>query len=271
MINIYIQIASLNIKISFSTKIHPIYRKTIIGNIKKWLYPFILQIKKSPHTNIIFNFVKQKPWEIIKSVKKNTHRSFRLFYEFQDGKYIVNYHESVFNFLFLLRRALQDLFYTNGNGFFIHASACIYRNRLYLFTARPGGGKSTILKLFSKIGAIPLVDDTGIIIKNKNKYYYYQTPFIETNQIKIKTNKNYTIKAIFFLKKSENNHIEPITDKLYLFRRLGKQLLIRNQLSSLQVNTLFSFISKNKFYFLAFSNNRLKFKKFLDSSEFFLR
>lgn len=266
MISIYIQIANFNLKIAFQENIHPIYKGTIIHSVRKWLKPFIINPKNHLKTDAQIIFAKHKPWEIIKTSQSGSKQSFITYYEEKNNRYNINYYESEFQFLFLLKRIMQEIMYQNGNGFFMHSSSCIYKKKLYLFVARPGGGKSTILKLFSRFGAIPLADDYGIIIKENNKFYFYQTPFIETHQIKTKSNKKYYVENIFFLKKSKSFNLIKIGDKIHLFKRISKQILIRDQLSGVQTQTLFDFVSKLNFSYLSFSRNKKKFKNFIENN-----
>ncbi len=115
---------------------------------------------------------------------------------------------STYAFDFILKRVISELLYRN-NLFFVHASACLYNNKAYLFFGKNGAGKSTIVTLLSEV-AQPLADDYGIITKEHNNYYFYQTPFICKNRIK-GNSKKHKIKRLFFLRKATEFSIKRTT------------------------------------------------------------
>lgn len=115
---------------------------------------------------------------------------------------------STYAFDFILKRVISELLYRN-NLFFVHASACLYNNKSYLFFGKNCAGKSTIVTLLSEV-AQPLADDYGIVAREQNDYYFYQTPFICKNRIK-GNNKKHKIHRLFFLRKANKFAIKPTT------------------------------------------------------------
>jgi len=267
---LFIQIASLTIKIDFRLNVRPFYRISLTRAIYRHLSQFI--IRSSRNTKADWNVVimKQKPWdvwEITKSEGKKI-RYFKFFFEKIRKTYYVNYHIGFFQFLLLLKKAIEDLLYKTGKGFFIHSSACKFRNKNYIFIGKSGAGKSTIIKLFKSMGGIPLSDDSNILINRHRKIYLYQTPFIESNYKIKKENKPLILDGVFFIHKAKKNKIIPIYNKLYIFRRLTLQLFTRRKITKGQTETLFNFIHSNKFYHFYFCKSKTKFELFTQQKLF---
>lgn len=156
-------------------------------------------------------------------------------------KKIITYNGiSIYAFNFILKRVIDLLLYKRG-FFFFHTSACLYKNKAYLFLGKNGAGKSTIIKLLSPI-AKPLADDSGIIAKEKNKYYFYQTPLMCNNPIK-GSFKKYILGKIFFIYKSKSFSIKhfSLPKNRNSLIKLFKSVVLLNKIDN---NSLLSFINK---------------------------
>ena len=107
-------------------------------------------------------------------------------------------------------------FYThliNFQGILLHASAVVYENRAYLFSAPSGIGKSTHTDLWLKTfkGAFILNDDKPAIKLFNNQLYAYGTPF--SGKTDLNVNEKYPIQAICFIERAENNWIKKMSKK----------------------------------------------------------
>ncbi len=160
-----------------------------------------------------------------------------------------------FNFFFKATYATSLI---KKGGLLLHASAVEKQGLAYIFSSKSGGGKSTILKLSPKNKH--LADDTAIIKKSANKYFFFTSPFYEKKKIE-KKNRRLKIKGIFFLKKSKKNKIEPFSQKK------GREKLFKNSLAILpqeQANLFLEKIWKNSLqisrqvplYDLGFTNDK---------------
>ncbi|MBR1442769.1 MAG: hypothetical protein IJ583_04470 [Firmicutes bacterium] len=116
------------------------------------------------------------------------------------------------------------------DGFMLHSSTVVLNNEAYMFSAPSGTGKSTHTQLWLKeFGdkAYILNDDKPAIRFFNDGIYAYGTPWSgKTDQ---NVNKKVPVKAIIFIERSENNHIEKMgateTLKMLLyqgFRSRGK-------------------------------------------------
>ncbi|MBQ2891235.1 MAG: hypothetical protein IJE44_06290 [Clostridia bacterium] len=98
-------------------------------------------------------------------------------------------------------------------GLVLHASAVCYDDKVYLFSAPSGTGKSTHTSLWEKVfdGAFVINDDKPALRLIDGKIYVYGTPWSGKNG----KNKNFCapLGGICFISRSEENHIEKMTAK----------------------------------------------------------
>ncbi len=175
-------------------------------------------------------------------------------------KIIGNYQLNVYQIQLLLREAIQILMQQN-NGFMLHTSAVLVNNEAYLFMGRSGAGKSTITSLLST-SYKPLADDTLIIRKVRNVYYAFQTPFIEKDHQFPKDLKKYSVRKLFYLRKSHTNKAIEIRTESLVISKLSAQLFTSRDDYGVQMKSLLEFISKDiSSYILYFINDE---KKLLD-------
>lgn len=267
MTPVYITIADFIIKITVQNDVRLFYKKSLLQSIRRKLALFISD-GKGRRADAQIRFVKQKPWdiwEISRPEKKGVTRYFRFFFEKRGNSYLINYNTGIFQFLLLLKKIIEELLHKHENGFFLHTSACIYKNKVILFMGTSGAGKSTIVKMFKSAGGIPLTDDSAVVIYKKNKFHLCQTPFIETNYIIRKSREIYPVDFVFFLKKSGSFRVLENDDKLLIFRRLVKQIFTRRNLTKRQAQLLLRFVSLHRFGTLCFTKNKKDLEKFTES------
>ena len=100
-------------------------------------------------------------------------------------------------------------------GFFLHASAIALDGVAYLFSADSGTGKSTHTGLwmdcFGQERAQILNDDKPAVLYKSGTFYAFGTPFSGKNDLN--TNIGAPVKALCFLERAQDNHIERIDGK----------------------------------------------------------
>jgi hypothetical protein len=99
-------------------------------------------------------------------------------------------------------------------GMMLHASAIVYEDKAYLFSAPCGTGKSTHTALWLKYfgdKAYILNDDKPAIRFIDEGFYVYGTPW--SGKYDISVNKKVTLQGICFLEQSKDNWIEPIKNR----------------------------------------------------------
>lgn len=255
---LFLQIAGFNIKIDFQPTEWVFAEKKLKQDIKDYYSGFILSKKpiKINYTIIIresiaFSTINEKNTMYVGLYVVNSSTKITTFYQI-----------SIIQFQIIIREALSNLLSCN-NGFILHGSSSGKDNKAYIFIGKNGAGKSTSVSL-----ATPeykaLADDTVIIKKEKNGFYFYQTPFIEKNDWIIKDNKKYEINNINLLIKSKEYKKELITNKNMLIKRLIKQFWTNQSDHKNQIKLIIEFTQKfNNFYYLYFGLEKNKFQNLL--------
>lgn len=110
------------------------------------------------------------------------------------------------------------------NGFMLHASAVVYNDMAFLFSAPSGTGKSTHTQLWLKAfdGAYILNDDKPAIRLVNGKAYAFGTPF--SGKTDLNVNKGVALKGICMVERAEENRIERVSPEEALFGILNQTL-----------------------------------------------
>lgn len=135
------------------------------------------------------------------------------------------------NYMYEANYFARQLF--NFNGIVLHASAVVYEEKAYLFSAVSGMGKSTHtsqwLKLFGDKAFI-LNDDKPAIRVLEDGIYAYGTPWAGSTDINC--NAKARLQGICFLHRDEENSIKPMDDEQAFLRlyHAGKRKLTMEQM-----------------------------------------
>lgn len=105
--------------------------------------------------------------------------------------------------------------------FFLHASAVVYEDGAYLFSAPSGTGKSTHTALWIALfpGSYILNDDKPVIWPNKDQITAWGTPF--SGKTDLQVNRGVPLKSICFLKQGSRNQIRPVLEPEAMARMLN--------------------------------------------------
>jgi hypothetical protein len=107
-------------------------------------------------------------------------------------------------------------------GVLLHAAAVVKGGEAYLFFAPANGGKSTVVQLSKKYQV--LGDDIIALRKIKRGFFAFSTPWKQGEFISLKPSSKVRIKAVFFLKKSNQVYFRPVKPEEALVRTLSKQI-----------------------------------------------
>lgn len=187
------------------------------------------------------------------SIGKTTYHP--LFEEKGNNKILTSNESSINEFQIILEYILRNLLREKG-GFFLHASAVNINGEANIFLGKSGGGKSTIMNLLKK-NYLPLSDDIAIIKEEKNRFYYYQTPFLQKEFWYGRSSEMYQIGKVLFLRKADFNSIKRINNKDQILKRIIKQLMVRaeNEIKE-QIEPVLNFVAAfDNFYELSFTKN----------------
>lgn len=91
---------------------------------------------------------------------------------------------------------------------FLHSASVVIDDKLYLFVAPSGGGKSTIASLIEAKGGRVLSDEMCVIKKKGGKFYARAIPVDFMSEY---FGKERQIERVFFLKKSDRNKVNGLS------------------------------------------------------------
>ncbi len=143
-------------------------------------------------------------------------------------------------------------------GFMLHASAVVYENKAYLFSAPSGTGKSTHTaiwqRVFSEDKAYIINDDKPVIKLYDGELFVCGTPWSgKTDKNK---NEMVPLAGICFLERGEENHIEEIEPKNAIYQILNQTVrpLNANQMAKL-LDLISRVLSQSKVYIMRCNMN----------------
>lgn len=96
--------------------------------------------------------------------------------------------------------------------FFLHASAVVYEEEAYLFSAPSGTGKSTHTAFWQKLfpGSYILNDDKPVIWPKQEQMTVWGSPFAGKTDLQV--NREVPLRGICFLKQGSVNQIRQVTE-----------------------------------------------------------
>ncbi|MCL4339328.1 hypothetical protein M1271_06585 [Patescibacteria group bacterium] len=246
---IYLQIAGFVLKIIFERTEWPRIKRSIQRDILFYCGGFrIYKVSKVDYT---MYFIQRKNNEVFSKQEKG--KNFINLYESADDEKIVTFYQiSIIHFLFILRIIFNKLL-SKGNGFILHSSASFINNKAYLFLGDEGTGKSTAIKLLKSVFP-PLEDDMSIIRREKGKFYFYQTPYLEKNEVK-KSNKAYLVGKVFYVMKDKTIHVKKIYDKELILNKILTQIVSGKEELEKCLKEIIQFVHNYDFYYLYFNLN----------------
>jgi len=267
--DIFLNFVGFNFKFTFQSIEWDYIKNRIKKEMSSYYKGFLLD-KEPSKIDFTIKFIFDKGPTMIFFEK--TQKKFIFFYKMKKKKVFCSHHINPFQFELILRHIIPLLL--DSNGFVLHASAVNYQGKAYVFVGRPGAGKSTTMKFLSS-KHVPLGDDTVVIReKEKNKFFVYQTPFVEKENWFDRKKGELPLGKIFFVKKAKDFKIEKIINKEdYVINRLMIQIfslfkpgLVKKGFVEKRMKFLMSFVKKfNYFYFLYCAKDREKLTKLIES------
>lgn len=261
---IYLKIAGFFLKINFRTRSDTAnkIKRHFLSNYKSFIFKKKIKkidysielIERDNKKEISINqYLKTENNALVRlySIRTKNDSLIKLYSEDKKRKKIsIMFPVSSNEIEFILRQIFYKLL-KRSHSFFMHLAAVAHKGEAYLFLGNSEAGKSTLIKLLKKY-MLPICDDRGIIKKEKNLYYLYQSQYKEKNNYQ-KKNNEFKINKIFFLKKSPIFKIQKISNAnlAFFLKKVANQVLINKNNKD-----LFNFIfqHKEKFYYLYFSN-----------------
>lgn len=144
--------------------------------------------------------------------------------QYKKINYLVSYYHVSLSQLYYVYSFLITPLLTLNKGFYLHASACLFRKKAIIFLGKEGTGKSTIVNMLKSKFRI-LADDKAAIRVINNENLLFQIPYYEKTK-GIQKNYNPTrIKNIYFLKQGKTVTARKLTKKVALSKLL-KHVLI---------------------------------------------
>ncbi len=212
--------------------------------IQEYFNPNLINIAPNNFHTVVFE--QKTPFFITRPQKNKSESHYLLFASKKESTTYTYQHISLSQFFYLFIDIIHDLLVKN-HGFIIHASSVIYENKAYIFTAKPGGGKTTTAQKIVK-NTRQFSDDALIIRKIKNKYWCFQPPF-DSKMNYHKDPLGYKVAGIFFVKKNKPFKISPVEPTERNFKSLVQQVWTK-KITGKEVKDVLNFFKKNKFFFL---------------------
>lgn len=110
-------------------------------------------------------------------------------------------------------------------GFLAHAAGVVKRNKAYVFIARSGGGKTTVVNLCRGSCSLVLSDDIVGIRKLDSKYFAFSSPWIP-GHIGVRRNVSFEIEAIFLLFKDTVTYLKAMSFKNFIKYVIGNNCVL---------------------------------------------
>jgi len=243
---IFLTVAGKVIEFYFEPSEQGIVRNILISNIKKvWgSSGFVLIKPKRIDFQIRFS---SDSAEILVRGEKYYYLDYKK--AFDKKRIDTSYYLSLASLQLLLKDVVSFLF--EKEGFFLHGSSVLGKDKiLKVFLAPSGGGKTTATGLLpSKF--IKFSDDIILIRKVGKGWKFFSPPFIEKNHFPKR--KGAERGEFYFLKKSGVEEKILLERHGLLLKKLISQIWLRSTISENMLKLISQFIKEHKFYQLSFS------------------
>lgn len=247
MDRIFLKIADFIIGLKLH-KSDPFQVKELFQQVATYYYRGF-RIDKPKKVDAWIEVVQNTSFKVLINPKESSY--YINFYKERNKKLITYYHVSYNHLKVVVRKPVHRLLVKN-KGLILHGSASLINKKACLFLGDSGAGKSTIVEILTK-KFTPLADDNLIIRKYREGYYFFQTPFIESNYSIKKTSERFPLGKIFVLRKGRENKITPINNKQIALSLLAKQLITDSADVNTQMKIVFEMISELDLYKLEFT------------------
>ncbi len=156
--------------------------------------------------------------------------------------------------IFLCLRTPFLFFAESKNYFMLHSVSALYKGKAYLFSAKSGGGKTTIGNFFSKEFDAPIINgDLNLLNCNNDEIFVSGTPWCGTSNVY--SNETYPLGGIFFIEKSTvpsavklgekeaaiflyKANIMPGYTQIEVSKNLKKAILLSKKITCVRFNTI---------------------------------
>ncbi|OGH16124.1 MAG: hypothetical protein A3C30_02980 [Candidatus Levybacteria bacterium RIFCSPHIGHO2_02_FULL_40_18] len=265
MDEIYVNIADFNILIKIQpqeTTNNPPYdfiRNRLLTDLVSYLGQFII-LEKPGKVDFEINFIEAWNLQILR-VKSDNISYIPLYEEISSSKFLTYFLNSIYQFQLILKYAVHELL-DKSSGFLIHSSAVKINNKAYFFLGKSAAGKSTIATMLAD--RYPkIADDTSLVKKEGNQFFFYQTPFFDKNWVN-KHSERLKMGKMFFLKKANFFKVEKIEDKEQILNYFLKGYVVN--LNKISTKNVLKFVNKfDNFYMLYFAKNPEKTIRLIES------
>lgn len=242
--NLFLQVAGITIKFSFTPTEQEITKELLIENIRRvWGHSgFLLKraVKFDYEIEFVFDPAKQ---DYSLSFVKNV----------SSKKTVVYYYAGIPALQYLLKTLIPNII--GRAGFLLHCSGCMdKKGNLFIFSAPTGGGKTTISNLIMSGKISKFSDDTVIVRKISDSWKFFSPPFFEKSFYPIKREASKA--KIFFVKKAKSPKKVHLKNKAEILRLLLKNVWLKDGKIDKDTLTLITdFASSQNFYILYSSLN----------------
>jgi hypothetical protein len=258
--SIFLSFAGFTVKVTFQPTELTVLKESLANTLRHfWLNKGYISKKRKADFEVIF--VSDEKTEILVRGKKHYYLISER--DFKNKKIYCSYYIGPGEFEIVLREITR--FLVKKNGFLLHASSVLNKNKLLVFLARSGGGKTTAANMISSFkGSRKFSDDSLVVKKEKGKWVFYSTPFVEKNKI---FKKSFCKSAkMFILKKNNKAAIKKSEGQKNLKFILAQIWLREKQVDKDLLRLAMEFAHDNDFYILQTSLQREKMRKVVNEA-----
>lgn len=258
---LYLKVGTAVIRLYFHYS--EFHYEDVINQIKK-LYKGFVAKRNFAKEDFTIHFFHINQIDIFSS---NNNETYSFIYRKKDTKNIYTHYQiNTYQFQYILRRVLLEIS-SRKKMVIVHASASKINGKAYVFIGSSGAGKSTTIKLL-KQKYEALADDSIIIAKENDGFYFYQTPYYEKELWIKRNNSRLELGGIFFLIKSRQFLIDKIEKKETILANLLQQITTTPELEKKHTKIAIKLLSEyNYFYYLYFDKKRKQLMKLFEEGK----